>query len=299
MKYLMIITAVIALASAGFTGYLYLNQAGLAGAPGHTPTAIASPNAPAGEMAELTARVKQLQDELLALKKSVNQQANDMAQLTANNSRIDDFYKKLKELQAMLTGPGKPGATGSQTGPEFQAGAPGEFTGSFSPELFQNPEFAKLFVAQVESAIKQIEEKERAEQAKRITEQIQKRLAQRIEEFAKAQNLNDYQKQELSKILTDRVAKSQELFAQMRPGLDSDQPSSPDQMRAQMETLRTESNEKVKQILLPNQYEEYQKIENRLTGGRGGGGRGPGGQGNQPAPAPAPGAGQGNQPQGR
>jgi hypothetical protein len=302
MKYLMIIVAGIAFASAGLTGYLYLNSGRLIDAPRQTPTTI-SPGAPSGEMQELNSLIKQLQDELLNLRIAVNQQANDMAQLTANNSRIDDFYKKLKELQAMLTGAGKSGVSANPATPELQVSASGVFTGSFSPELFQNPEFAKLFVVQVEAAIKQIEEKQRAEQAKRIAEQIQKRMAQRIEEFAKAQNLNDYQKQELSKILADRVAKSQELFTQMRsPNAvtsDSDQPPSPEQMRTQMDTLRAESNEKVKQILLPNQYEEYQKIENRLTGGRGMGQMGPGGDGRGATPAPATGQGQGTTPRDR
>jgi len=295
MKYLLIIVACIALTSAGLTGYLYLNPGFLVDSPRNNPTAI-SPGALSGEMQELNARIKQLQGELSNLKIAINQQANDMAQLTANNSRIDDFYKKLKEIQASLPGAGKAGVSDIQTAPELQASASGPVTGSFSPELFQNPEFAKLFVGQVEEAIKQIEEKQRAEQAKRIAEQIQKRIAQRIEEFAKAQSINDYQKQELSKILVDRITKSQELFTQMRLGSDPDQSPSPEQMRVQMETLRTESNEKVKQILLPNQYEEYQKIENSLTGGRGMG-RGPGGRENQPAPAPS--QGQGTTPQGR
>ena len=144
--------------------------------------------------------------------------------------------------------------------------------------VFQNPEFAKLFVGKVEEAIKIIEEKQRAEQVKRNAEQLQKRITQRIDEFAKAQNLNDYQKQELTKIISDRAAKSLELFAQMRQNSDSGQQLSPEQMRAQMDTIRTESNEKVKQVLLPNQYEEYQKVENSITGNGRGMGRGPGAQ---------------------
>jgi len=255
MKYLLILVACIALASIGFTGYLYLNPECLLGSlPKNQPSNQVSAS---GGNEEFNARIKQLQDELFNIRNIANQQALDIAKLTANNSRIDDIYRKLKE---------------------FQAGSAEAFSGNFSPELFQNPEFAKLFVGKVEEAIKIIEEKQRAEQVKRNAEQLQKRITQRIDEFAKAQNLNDYQKQELTKIISDRAAKSLELFAQMRQNSDSGQQLSPEQMRAQMDTIRTESNEKVKQVLLPNQYEEYQKVENSITGNGRGMGRGPGAQ---------------------
>ncbi|HLD36547.1 MAG TPA: hypothetical protein VJC37_07475 [Planctomycetota bacterium] len=276
MKYLLILVACIALASIGFTGYLYLNPECLLGSlPKNQPSNQVSAS---GGNEEFNARIKQLQDELFNIRNIANQQALDIAKLTANNSRIDDIYRKLKEIQAGLPNAGKSGVANDPAAPEFQAGSAEAFSGNFSPELFQNPEFAKLFVGKVEEAIKIIEEKQRAEQVKRNAEQLQKRITQRIDEFAKAQNLNDYQKQELTKIISDRAAKSLELSAQMRQNSDSGQQLSPEQMRAQMDTIRTESNEKVKQVLLPNQYEEYQKVENSITGNGRGMGRGPGAQ---------------------
>ena len=291
MKYLLIIVAGIAFVSAGLTGYLYLNPGFLVDS--QRAKSAVSPAAPSSEMQALNDRVKQLQDELLTLKVALHQQSLDLAKLTANNSRIDDFYNKLKEIQTSLAASGKSTGPDAQTTPELQASSSGALPGNFSPELFQNPEFAKLFVAQVEEAIKIIEEKDRAEQRKRMAEQAQKRMTQRIEEFAKAQNLNDFQKTELTKIVDERLKKSQELFTQMRQPDNQDQPPDPDQMRAKMDTIRNESNEKVKQVLLPNQYEEYQKVENSLTGGRGMMGRGQGGRDNQP---PAPSQGQGSTP---
>src|SRR3989339_230700 len=202
MKYLLILVACIALASIGFTGYLYLNPECLLGSlPKNQPSNQVSAS---GGNEEFNARIKQLQDELFNIRNIANQQALDIAKLTANNSRIDDIYRKLKEIQAGLPNAGKSGVANDPA----------------SPELFQNPEFAKLFVGKVEEAIKIIEEKQRAEQVKRNAEQLQKRITQRIDEFAKAQNLNDYQKQELTKIISDRAAKSLELSAQMRQNSD-------------------------------------------------------------------------------
>ena len=192
MKYLLIIVAGIAFVSAGLTGYLYLNPGFLVDS--QRAKSAVSPAAPSSEMQALNDRVKQLQDELLTLKVALHQQSLDLAKFTANNSRIDDFYAKLKEIQALLPNSGKSTGPDITAAPELQASSSGLLSGNFSPELFQNPEFAKLFVAQVEEAIKIIEEKDRAEQRKRMAEQAQKRMTQRIEEFAKAQNLNDFQK---------------------------------------------------------------------------------------------------------
>lgn len=285
MKYLLIIVAVIALASAGLTGYLYINPDYLA--VSQPISREVCPITPGTD--ELKANIKQLQDELFKVQNLASQQALDIAQLKSNSARIDDFYAKLKELQLSLSGVGKPGPDGKTVSPEIQAGIAEALAGTFTPEFFQNPEYAKLFVAKVEEAMKIIDEKERAEQVKRRTEQLQKRIAQRIDEFAKAQNLNDFQKTELTRIVDERLKKTQDLFSQMRPVDGVEQQFNPEDMRAKMDALRTESNEKVKQVLLPAQYEEYQKVESSLTGGgRGMGFRGPAGTPPQtPAPTPA------------
>ena len=271
MKYLLIIVGIIAFVSAGLTGYLYIN-------PGFLADYQRNQSDTSDQIQELNARIKQLQDELFNVKNIANQQGLAIAKMTVNNSRIDDFYAKLKEFQMSVPEQANPSAPSVQSSPEFQASLSKALAGTFTPEFFQNPEYAKLFVAKVEEAIKVIEEKQQEERVARMAEQAQKRIAQRIDEFAKAQNLNDYQKQELTKIISDRAAKSLELFAQMRQNSDSGQQLSPEQMRAQMDTIRTESNEKVKQVLLPNQYEEYQKVENSITGNGRGMGRGPGAQ---------------------
>jgi hypothetical protein len=283
MKYLVIVVGGIALAAAGLSGYLYFSPDYLSGSQ---PQSCSVPVAPSGND-ELNARIKQLQDELFTVQNTVHQQSLEIAQLKSGNSRISDLSDRLKAFQMS--------AGSVKSGPDSESAVSSSVSVVLDSELFRDPEFAKLFVSKVEDALKVISEKERAEQAKRLAEQAQRRITQRIDEFAKAQNLTDFQKQELNKIVADRAAKSLELFSQMRPTDGAEPQVAPDQMRTQMDALRTESNEKVKQVLSPIQYEEYQKIENSLAGG----GRGNFRQGNNDQnvnPRRAPRGGDGAQP---
>jgi hypothetical protein len=129
-----------------------------------------------------------------------------------------------------------------------------------SGELFSDPQFAKVFQEQVAEAVKNLQQKEREEQQKRFNEQLQQRLARRIEEFAKTLNLTEYQTQELSKSLTERGNKTIELFTKFRT-----QEISAEEFRTQRDTVRNETNEKIKSILLPDQYEQYLKAESNLS----------------------------------
>ena len=141
-----------------------------------------------------------------------------------------------------------------------------------------------MFSDQVSQVIKDKEKQDRDVQMKRVSDWAQQTINKGLEDFASAQNLNDYQKQELNKIVSDRAAKTMELFAQMRS-----QELKPEEFRAKSEAIRNENNEKVKQVLLPEQYDEYVKMENQFTrgmefGGMGGGmGRPAPAQGNTPA----------------
>jgi hypothetical protein len=125
-----------------------------------------------------------------------------------------------------------------------------------SGELFKDPQFAKVFQEQVAEVVKNIQQKQREEQIEKFNEQLRQRLGKRIEDLAKSLNLNDYQQQEFSKILSERGNKTIELFSKFRV-----QELSAEEFRDKRETLRNEANEKVKQILLPQQYDQYKKVE--------------------------------------
>lgn len=274
MKYLVIIIAVITLISAGLVAYLYLNPGYF---NGKTVSQLTS-----DEVNKLNSRINGLQKELTLLKDILTNQSLLIHELKVE-SKLASAAKKLQ--------PSLPeNASGSNiSNPQSVSDAKTNLTElsyqSFSPELFNNPEFAKLFHDRINQVVKEIQKEEQDARIQQMNARMQQRIARGIEEFAKAQNLNDYQKQEFTKIVTDRVNKTMELFSQMR---SSENAANPEESRTIMDTLRNESNEKVKQILLPQQYEEYKKIENQLSGG--GRGRMPGaagpGQGTTSPPTP-------------
>lgn len=266
MKYLVVVIAVIALSSAGLLGYICLNPGFLihTGSSGNQITS--------DELKNLDFRLNKLSNELTNLKDIINQQSL--------------FIQKLKEdnlstsLEKRIQSSGKQGSSDISiplTTSDQQADSSGLQHQTFSTELFNNPEFAKIFHDKVGEVIKDIQQKEREEQMKRFSEQIQQMLTKRIDDFAKAQNLNDYQKQELNRIVSERSTKTMELFSKMR-----NQEITFDKLRTDGESLRKESNEQVKQILLPQQYEEYSKIEEAFNRG----GMMQPGQGNPPPPPP-------------
>ncbi|MDI6733129.1 MAG: hypothetical protein QME51_08525 [Planctomycetota bacterium] len=149
-----------------------------------------------------------------------------------------------------------------------------------SGEIFKDQQFAKVFQEKIEEVVKNIQEKQRKEQMERFTKQLLDRMTSRIADFGKTLNLNDYQQQEFSRILSESGTKAIELFSQFR-----EQNISGEEFNNKRQTLMTEANEKVKAILLPNQYEEYEKTVGRILGGFGGG---PGGM-MQVAPPGTPG----------
>jgi predicted HicB family RNase H-like nuclease len=266
MKYLVIIIAVITLISAGSVAYLYLN-------PGYLGHSISDEKLTSGEAKDFSSHLNKLRDELVNLKDTLARQSLLIQKLKDDNildkARIVNLERKLQPLPSENKGGSS--ISNTQTSSEAKIN-PFELPyQSFSPELFKDPQFAKLFHDQVNEVIKEIQKEERDEQTKQFTTQLQQRVTKRIEEFAKAQNLNDFQQQELNKIVADRINKSMELFTKMRS-----QEMEQQEFRTQTNTLRSESNEKVKQILLPQQYEEYQKIERQFNQGMGGGGGGMG-----------------------
>jgi hypothetical protein len=131
---------------------------------------------------------------------------------------------------------------------------------SISNELFKDPQFARIFQEQVAAIVQDIQKKQLEEQIEKDNEQLKQQLNQRTEAIAKNLNLNDYQKQEFSKILLERTNKTIELAAKLRK-----EELTPEEYKTKVEALRNEAGEKVKQFLLPKQYDQYKKAEPTLN----------------------------------
>jgi hypothetical protein len=229
----------------------------------------------------LTARIGKLQTELMELKDNFAKQSIMVQQMKndglVDKARVMNLERKILAFQA-----GNKGGSSSteEISPKGTQISPSELSyQSFSPELFNNPEFAKLFHDQVNQVIKDIQKEEQEARIQQANVQMQERMAKRIEDFAKAQNLNDFQKQEFTKILNEQISKSTELMTKMR-----NQELKQEDFRAQTTALRNESDEKIKQVLMPAQYDEYKKIANQF--GQGGGGMRGRAPGNRPGTTP-------------
>jgi hypothetical protein len=254
MKYLVIVIAVVTLISAGSVAYLYLNPGYLVHSNEKTGGQLTSDQAK-----DLSSRLNKLQNDLTNLKDIFTRESLFIQQLKDDNildkARIVNLEEKLQSLLSENKD------DSSVSNPDTKTNPLESSLQSFPPELFNNPEFARLFHDQVNQVVKDIQKEERETLMNRFNEQEQQRTARRIDEFAKAQNLNDYQKQELNKIINERINKTMVESSIMSSALNSEE------HRTKMDTIKNESNEKVKQILLPQQYDEYKKIENRLVGG--------------------------------
>lgn len=284
MKYFIVVMIAVVILG-GFIGFLYFNQ-GLLVLPSSASNENSGNPALSGDSKIFGMQLNKLQSDLSELKGVLTQQSLAIKKLREDSltesSRIAGLEKKLQGQNGSLN------ASNSGELPD-QPTDPSELSyQGFSAELFKNPEFAKVFADQVTQVIKDKEKKDRDAQMQRIADAITQTIKTRIDEFAKAQNLNDFQQQELTRLVAERSSKTMALFAQMQ-----DQGTSRDTIRTQMDAIRNESDEKIKQVLQPQQFEEYQKIENQLTRGAGfgpGGGRRPNAApgANNPAPAPAP-----------
>jgi len=286
----LVIVAVITIIVVGIGGYLYLRQNYSA------PVNSADMQKMAEVQALLNQQLGKLQNDISHFQEIISQQSMSIQQLREDNINANaqvvklerKFDEAIAKLQQILAGNNNFAGTPNLLSPSDSHTSLSEPSlQGFSPELFKDPEFAKLFQDQVNQAIQDKEKKDREEQMSRFTDRIQEMVNRRVEEFAKAQNLNDFQKQELNKLVQERSSKTMELLAKMRT-----QDANPEDLRAQQNTLRSENNEKIKQVLLPEQYEEYLKIEAQFSrggmmGGGGGARNAPAGQIN-PAPPQAP-----------
>ena len=102
----------------------------------------------------------------------------------------------------------------------------------------------------------------------------EQRTKQQVDTLAKVLTLNASQKEKLTKVFTDNAAEMRKMRESMGENTDREQ------MRTEMEKMRTAQNAKIKEVLTSEQFTKYQKWQEsqpRLGGGRGQGG--PGGPG--------------------
>ena len=275
MKYFTIIIAVITLASTSLVGYLYLNPGFLLQS---MPKEKAGSQITSNETKDLSSRLNKLQNELANLKNTVDSQFLLIQKLSSQGKVDSNSLASLeKKIQPPSENQEQSNVSNNQPAPELQPNISSSSIQILMAESFKDPEFSKLFQDKVEEAVKDVQKKQREEQAKRFAEQVQTAVLKRMADFAKAQNLNDYQQQEVTKIVSDRATKTMELFTKMRS-----EEISREEFISQNKAIRTESNDKVKQVLLPEQYTEYQKMENTFNRGLMGGRNMPQGQGTTP-----------------
>ncbi|MFH1230711.1 MAG: hypothetical protein V1709_04355 [Planctomycetota bacterium] len=249
MKYFIIIVACLAIVTMVVTGYFIIQE---------------KPSSQNGKMLPQTAS-----NEITSLKSQIDKlqrELNESKDILSNQSL---FMQRLKEDilsdSVRIINLEKRGSIGA-VNPSLQTKSEGKeqpanplLNQTISSELFKDPQFARIFQEQVAEALKNIQQQQREEQAAKSNEQLRQRLSQRTEELAKSLNLNESQKQEFSNILTERGNKTIELLSQLQA-----QQLSSEEYRTKGEVLRNESNEKVKQILSSQQYEQYQKSEPSL-----------------------------------
>lgn len=280
MKYIVSVLVVVVIVNSAVAGYLLLK-------PGTNPISnnTAKSQVASDEIVNLNFSLSKLQNVLSEMKDILAHQSVFIQKLKEDNiadsARITQLENKIQTLSS--------DSKLSADLPDLQKSAGPQTTipelsyQKFSPELFKDPEFSKVFQAQVSQVIKDIEEQRRDTRDAQMEERRQQAITERISAFAKAQNLTGFQQEELTKIVSERANKERELFTQM-----NSQETTPEELTTKRAVIVNESNEKVKQVLTPQQYEEYQKTENQSRGrmGIGGNRRNTPGQGGVTPPSP-------------
>jgi hypothetical protein len=113
------------------------------------------------------------------------------------------------------------------------------------------------------------EEREREERDARREEEWQERLDEQMQEYAEKLGLNGYQATEMRTALDDQRTASSDLWQQRRDG-----GMGRTDMRDAFGEIRENTQTTLQGLLLPNQYEQYETMQDDRGGGwgRGGGG---------------------------
>ncbi|MBI5779886.1 MAG: hypothetical protein HZA49_10610 [Planctomycetes bacterium] len=283
MKYFTIIIGLLLVVSVSVLGYFVINDRTKPVQP--APQLLSDTPGLKEEIGKLQTENTELKDNLAKQYAFIQKMKEDSLADSARIAKLEkEFHDTMAIIQALLL---DKNLAGTDSSAKDKTERPVHLLDPLlnqilSGEIFKDPQFAKVFQEQVAEAVKAFQENERKEETEKFKEQLQQRLAKRIEEFSKTLNLNVYQQQEFTKILSENGNKTIDLFTQFR-----EQKISPEEFGTKREAIRTESNEKVKQVLLPEQFEQYQKAELSLFRGIMPG-MGRGGGNNPPRPQEQP-----------
>lgn len=274
MKYF-IITAIVAVTCVVLLGYIFFKPA-MRVQSSDNKKGIEQPSS--DELKSINSRLDKLDKEVAEIIDAFNKQSLFVQKLKedslSDSARVINLERKFNEaianVQTFLANnkelsdvSGQPPVAELEQVEQIDEGAEqpdSSLSPTYKSEIFKDPEFDKEFRDKVSEVVKNIQKKEWQDQLKRIQKQLQQTMAKNADDFAKKQFLNDYQKQELNKALFERSNKVLDLFSKLH-----DNKISSAVFVSKRNAYRNESNDKIKQILLPEQYKQYSKTEPSLS----------------------------------
>jgi hypothetical protein len=138
---------------------------------------------------------------------------------------------------------------------------------------------AEAIDERVRELVKETQTNQMKQMGKAFEGMAKQREAGMLNRLAKENGLNDWQRTEMERLLERRRAAIGEFFRSMfgGEGGEGGQPVDMSQIRKKIEDVQRETDEEIKTVLTPDQYEAFQSDEANRRGGPFGGGRGPGG----------------------
>lgn len=197
----------------------------------------------------LQAQIRELQGKILELEK------NQMEVSTARATLPRETRENEEE-------------TFASNGPD-----PSSIPASFSTG---DPNFDHRVMAVLEAK----EEQERQERRQREEERAQRRMEERVQRYREELGLDDYQTQEMARILTDADNQRRDYFNQLRANRDMGGDWDRESIREQMTALNENTNTQLSSILNQEQMTKYEEGNNNWGDFFGGGRRGGGGGNN-------------------
>lgn len=201
------------------------------------------------EVSVLKAQIKSHREEMARLRQKLNL-------LTAEMEELQTVDTELKSLHESLS------STGLTT--IVEEGEVLTVTNLDEPEVQEK----------IEGVIEEVMERKQEERDQARRQEAQRRFErwnqQRLNELTEELGLDDYQNDELKRIWDEQSRKMQELWAAIRGRRGNDQEGrmSREDIQKQFRQIRDETNQKVQEVLYPDQYEEYLKIQEESQRGR-------------------------------
>lgn len=138
-------------------------------------------------------------------------------------------------------------------------------------------EYLKEMVRSVQDEMRTAQREERQQQWIQAQAQARPNPSERVRQFVTEAGLNYSQEQELTRRLEGEETQRQALLAEVSAGRKS-----PQDMRRELRTLRSETDQQMQKLLSEEQRVKYQELRREDRGGTRGGGRGGGRPGGAP-----------------